>query len=86
MPATYCRHCNPVIKRYSKRWRATLVFLFLNFCTFWASMYEGIDLTTVGVGLAALNAPLYGYLWSEAYRPSQELKEINNIENEKGKV
>ena len=55
----------------SKRWRATISFLILNFITFWVAMFKGISLTEVGVGLAALNVPLYGYLWAESTRPSE---------------
>ncbi len=61
----------------SKRWRATIGFLMLNFITFWVAMFNGINLTEVGVGLAALNVPLYGYLWAESTKPSKP-------ENKKG--
>ena len=61
----------------SKRWRATLVFLGLNFVTFWLALYKGnVSMSEVGIGLAALNAPLYGYLFAETWRPSNTQKAI----------
>lgn len=68
-----CRHCDPVVKRWSKRFRATISFLFLNFVTFWMSMYEGVDVMEISKALVILNGPLYAYLWAESYKPSKEI-------------
>ncbi len=55
----------------SKRFRATVLFLVLNFATFWGAMYDGYtDLISMATALAVLNAPLYGYLFAETYRAS----------------
>ncbi len=55
----------------SKRLRITVLFLILNFATFWVAMYKGHnDLVSMATALALLNAPLYGYLFAETYRSS----------------
>ena len=54
----------------SKRLMIAVAMLILNFIIFGVGMYLNKDLTALGTGLALINAPLYGYLFSETTRPS----------------
>jgi hypothetical protein len=56
----------------SKRNKAMKIVLLLNFATFWIGMFKGIDLTQLGVGLAAINTPVFAYMWGETNRPSKD--------------
>jgi len=58
----------------SKRLNSVSLVLVCNFLIFLYGVYKGIDLQSLGSGLAMLNAPLYVYLGSETYRPSGTLK------------
>jgi len=44
-----------------------------NFAIFIFGLFKGADLTALGTGLAALNAPLYMYMWAETSRKSDSL-------------
>ncbi len=55
----------------SKRLKFTLAAITLNFITFWYAISLGADLSDCGIGLAALNAPLYMYVYGETKRPSK---------------
>ena len=54
----------------SKRMKSMTIVLIVNFLIFAYGIYKGVDLMALGTGLAALNAPLYMYLWGETSRPS----------------
>lgn len=54
----------------SKRFKITIIILFLNFITFWFGIYTGVDLTALGSGLSLINLPLLPYIWGETSRPS----------------
>lgn len=61
----------------SKRYKATVLFLGINFITFWIALFfSETSMTELGLGLAAINAPLYAYLYGETVRPSKEEEEI----------
>ena len=46
--------------------------MLLNFVTVWVALFLRADIQAVGIGLAALNVPLLGYVWGETKRPSNE--------------
>jgi hypothetical protein len=54
----------------SKRLRSTTYTLIANFIIFAFGICMEADLLALGTGLAALNAPLYVYLWGETTRKS----------------
>lgn len=54
----------------SKRLRSTTYVLIANFVVFTFGICMKADLLALGAGLAALNAPLYVYLWGETTRKS----------------
>lgn len=58
----------------SKRLRTMTVCIGVNFLLFGFGIYKGVDLQALGIGLAALNGPLYMYLWGETSRPSGTMK------------
>lgn len=58
----------------SKRLKFTLFSIIANFTVFSYGISQGADLSDLGIGLAALNSPLYMYLWGETTRPSGEGK------------
>jgi len=58
----------------SKRMRSMSICLIANFGIFLFGIWKGVDLTALGTGLAALNAPLYMYQWGETTRPSGTMK------------
>lgn len=55
----------------SKRLRLTWFALACNFILFGIGIIKSADLTSLGSGLAMLNAPLYAYIWGESIRPSK---------------
>lgn len=57
----------------SKRQKAMAYCLAANFAIFIFGLFKGADLTALGTGLAALNAPLYMYMWAETSRKSDSL-------------
>ena len=61
----------------SKRLHLTIYTLIANFIIFGFGVSMGTDLTSLGTGLALLNAPLYGYLFGETIRPSDKAKKKN---------
>ena len=65
-----------LLSNNNKRLKFCIVVLGINFISFWLGMYFQSDLTELGVGLAALNSPLYVYILGETYRPS-----VNNERN-----
>ena len=59
----------------SKRLRIVITALVLNFIIFGFGVFKGADLSDLGIGLAALNAPLYAYVLSETWKPSKQNKD-----------
>lgn len=55
----------------TKRFRVAVSALGINFAIFILGIFKGVDLSELGVGLAALNAPIYMYILGETYRPSK---------------
>lgn len=60
-----------ILSNNHKRLKFCIGVLSVNFISFWLGMYFQADLTELGVGLAALNSPLYVYVLGETYRPSK---------------
>ena len=71
-----------ILSTNNKRLKFCIAVLSLNFISFWLGMYFKADLTELGVGLAALNAPLYVYVLGETFRASkQSIDEPRNNES-----
>jgi hypothetical protein len=69
-----CNHCDPIVKRWSKRFRATIFFITLNFVTFWLGITEDQDPINLATALSMLNGTLFAYLWAESAKPSKEIE------------
>jgi len=54
----------------SKRLKFTIFSILINIGVFIFGIAKGADLSDLGIGLAALNGPLYMYIWGETTRPS----------------
>lgn len=59
----------------SKRIRVTIFAFIINVFLFWYGMYKSSDLTSLGAGLAFINAPIMAYLGVETVKPSIKKKE-----------
>jgi hypothetical protein len=67
-------HIYNKIDMQSKRFRLVVIMMALNFITFWLGIWQSVDLTALGTGLAMINAPVYGYILGETIRPSGQKK------------
>ena len=56
----------------SKRLWVTLGAQVFNALLFFYGIQKGIDLTTLGVGIGMINAPVYTYLGVESWKPSNK--------------
>ncbi len=56
----------------SRRFRVAVSSLAINFLIFILGIYKGVDLSDLGIGLAALNSPVYVYIFGETNRPSEK--------------
>lgn len=75
----------------STRFWFALIAFFVNIAVFTVGIYGNIDPTSLGTGLALVNAPLYGYIFGTTVRPSpkptgQDAKEKTNTSQEDSKV
>ncbi len=61
----------------SKRLNTFIICTIPNILLFGLGMWADADLQDLGIGLAALNVPLYAYIFGESYRPSTDKKEEN---------
>lgn len=59
----------------SKRLKITVFAFIVNVLLFWYGMYKSSDLTSLGAGLAFINAPIMAYLGAETVKPSVKKKE-----------
>ena len=59
----------------SKRLKITVFAFMVNVLLFWYGMYKSSDLTSLGAGLAFINAPIMAYLGAETVKPSVKKKE-----------
>ena len=53
-----------------KRLKSAWIVLGLNMGLFAFGIYQGVDLTNLGTGLALMNAPVLVYILGESFRPS----------------
>jgi len=60
-----------------KRLKSAWIVLGLNMGLFAFGIYKGVDLTSLGTGLAMMNAPVLVYILGESFRPS--LKKDTNV-------
>lgn len=58
--------------------KITLVILFCNFSLFTLGIFKGSDLSDLGLGLAALNAPLIAWIIGETIRPTKSINQPIN--------
>ena len=59
----------------SKRLKVNLFAFIINILLFWYGMYKRSDLTSLGAGLAFINAPIMAYLGAETVKPSVKKRE-----------
>lgn len=63
-------------------WFAIIAF-FVNVGVFCFGIFNGIDPTSLGTGLALVNTPLYGYIFGRTVRPGLPTPTENGATNEK---
>lgn len=64
------------------RLKITLGCLIANYIIVLIGMFKGVDLSDLGIGLAALNGPLYVYIYGQSVRPSKlenVIEDNNNL-------
>ena len=54
----------------SKRLRVALFAFIVDAILYWYGMFKGVELASLGAGLALINAPIMTYLGAESFKPS----------------
>lgn len=75
---------NKILPSSNSRMKITIGCLIANYIIIMIGIFEGVDLSDLGIGLAALNAPLYVYVYGQSVRPSRlenTAEENNNLNN-----
>lgn len=59
----------------SKRLKIVLFAFTVDAILYWYGMFKGVELASLGAGLALINTPIMTYLGAESFKPSVKKEE-----------
>ena len=67
-----------IVPTKQTRLKLTIICLIINYAIILYALHKGgITITDIGTGLALLNAPLYGYILGQTFKPDRQPIESN---------